>query len=558
LSLIIAPNELSPFLTLRCNTFTFQFPDKHFIDANMTYYNQAMDNHQDYSAIIIGGGVAGLTAAVHLAERGLKPLILEAAERVGGRLSKKDDIVVNDWCFPNEHGVHGVWSSYVNFKVMLRRHGVIEELVPAHEEQWIYRTGNFIGRASIGSVIRNSKFPAPLHYIQLFLLPQFLWMLSIHDWASIFRVWSTLLMSIGIDPFVEDQPLAGLTFGKSLQQWGPAFRSLFFGLTRNGLSTDPEVVPLAGFLAFLRFYTIMRRDAWRFEYLPNGGGEVCEKLSAKIQDLGGRISLKARVKQVEKDGDWIVHYEQNGLLASLKSQFIILASDSPSAESIIRNSFSADNLFFPHGLSHAVIRLWFDKEPRKHPEAGIFSGDFIMHNFFWLDKIYESYRKWHNETGGSCIEVHVYGPSNVLRQKDAVLVTSVLTDFYRAFPELKGHLIKPHLQRNLATHTLPALGARGTHLGIETPWDNFFCAGDWVWLKNPSFFLERACATGIEAANQVLSKSGKDVFNLEPYPSPEPFAAWIEKLIIRGRKRRKEKVGTSRSPTGTAAARRHD
>ena len=503
-----------------------------------------------HNAIIIGGGVAGLTAALHLAERGLRPLILEADERVGGRFSGKDDILVNGRCFPNEHGVHGIWSSYVNLKAVLRRYGVIDNLLPAHEEQWIYRTGNFIGRAPIGSLIRNSKLPAPLHYIQLFIHPRFLWMLSIHDWASIFRVWSTLLMSIGIDPFIEDQPLAGLTFGKSLQQWGPAFRSLFFGLTRNGLSTNPEHVPLAGFLAFLRFYTVMRRDAWRFEYLPEGGGAVCERLSEKVKELGGRIILKSRVKRVERDGDWIVHYEQDGLSASLKAPFVILASDSPSAESIIQTSFSADHLFFPHGLAHAVIRLWFDKEPRKHPEAGIFSGDFIMHNFFWLDRIYESYRKWHEDTGGSCIEVHVYGPRDVLGQKDAVLVTNVLTDFYRAFPELKGHLIKPHLQRNESTHTLPALGTRGTHLGIETPWENLFCAGDWVWLKNPSFFLERACVTGIEAANRVLAKCGREMFELEPYPSPEPFAAWIERLMIRGRKRRKEKVRISRNPKG--------
>jgi isorenieratene synthase len=195
-------------------------------------------------------------------------------------------------------------------------------------------------------------------------------------------------------------------------------------------------------------------------------------------------------------------------------------------------------------LAHAVIRLWFDKSPRKTPESGIFSGDFIMHNFFWLHRIYDSYRKWHTETGGACIEVHVYGPDHVLRQSDAVLVTNVLTDFYRAFPELKGHLIKPHLQRNVATHTLPALGSRGTHLGVETPWDNFFCAGDWVWLRNPSFFLERACVTGLEAANRVLALCGKETFEVQNYPPPEPLAAWIEAMMMKGRKMRKAKTAS--------------
>ena len=499
-----------------------------------------MDEH--YNAIIIGGGVAGLASALHLAERGLKPLILEADERAGGRLSGKDDIVINEHRFSNEHGVHGIWSSYVNLRYMLNRHEILPQLIPAQEEQWIYRTGNFVRRAPIGSVIRNSKLPAPLHYIQLFLLPQFLFMLDIRDWAGIFNVWSTLVMAIGIDPFVEDQPLEGLTFGESLKRWGPAMRALFFGLTRNGLSTDPDRVPLAGFLAFLRFYTVMRRDAWAFGYLPNGSGEVIEALSTKIKALGGEIRYKSRVKRVEKDGDWVVLFKSGKSFDSVKAPYVILASDSPSAESILRKSFSADKFFFPHGLAHAVIRLWFDKSPRRTPESGIFSGDFIMHNFFWLHKIYAPYRTWHDETGGSCIEVHVYGPDNVLAQSDAILITNVLRDFYRAFPELKGHLIKPHLQRNAATHTLPALGARGTHLGVDTPWENFFCAGDWVWLQNPSFFLERACVTGLEAANRVLALSGKEPFEVQIYPPPEPLAAWIESLIMRGRKKRKRKA----------------
>jgi uncharacterized protein with NAD-binding domain and iron-sulfur cluster len=77
-------------------------------------------------------------------------------------------------------------------------------------------------------------------------------------------------------------------------------------------------------------------------------------------------------------------------------------------------------------------------------------------------------------------------------------------DIYQAFPELRGHLISQHLQRNPATHTLPSLGPRGTHLGVETPWDGLYCAGDWVRDPLPAFFLERACATGIKAANAVL------------------------------------------------------
>lgn len=494
-----------------------------------------------YDALIIGGGVAGLTAALHLAERGLKPLILEADENIGGRLSGKAPIQIKGANFPIEHGVHGLWFSYLNLRAMLQRHGIISELRPAQAEQWIHRAHDIIRRVEIGSTIRNSLIPAPFHYIQLFASPQFLSMLGWRDWLSIFNVWSVLVMSIGIDPFVENQPLEGLTFGGALKKWGPTFRSLFFGLTRNGLSTDPDEVPLAGFLAFLRFYTVLRRDAWRFDYLPNGGGEVCEKLSAKIINLGGEIKLKSRVRRVEKiDEAWTAHWNQGEINGADSAPFIILATDSPATESIIKNSFPAEKFFFPHGLGHAVIRLWFDTKLKNIPEAGMFSGDFIMHNFFWLDQIYTSYKKWNEATGGSCIEVHIYGPREVLAQTDALLITNVLTDIYRAYPKLKGHLLAPHLQRNADTHTLPALGARGTHLGIETSWKNLFCAGDWVRHEVPAFFLERACVTGLIAANKILESKNLAPWGVTPYPPSEPLAAWIESAMMRGRKNRKQ------------------
>src|SRR5260370_37970598 len=41
----------------------------------------------DADVIIIGGGIAGLGAALRLQDLGLKPLVLEAESRVGGRMT---------------------------------------------------------------------------------------------------------------------------------------------------------------------------------------------------------------------------------------------------------------------------------------------------------------------------------------------------------------------------------------------------------------------------------------------------------------------------------------
>lgn len=503
-------------------------------------------NTDKNDVIIIGGGIAGLSAALHLAERGLHPLILEADEKfIGGRLAGGETIQIGDHSFRLEHGVHGIWSQYRNLQAMLARHSLRPVFIPAQEENWIYKAGKFVGMAPVGSAIRRSFIPAPLHYLKLFLHGRFLWMLDIRDWASLFNVWAGLVMAVGIDPFAENQPMEGMTLGHMTKRWSPALKSFFLGLARNGLSSHPDEVSISGFIAFLRFYTLMRRDAWMFSYLPEDGGtSVCEPLAAKVMELGGRIQLGSRVKRVAQDsGEWRVTWDETKGEKSACASRVILATDPNNAKKILGASFNGvEELFFPRALSNAVIRLWFDVKPKKSAEAGIFTGDFILHNYFWLDRIYNPFRRWARETNGSALEVHVYGPPETLAQADAVLLAQAIKDVEQAFPELRGHRIGQHLQRNPETHTLPAVGAKEKYLGIETPWTNLFCAGDWVRHPAPSFFLERACMTGIEAANAVLASHGLEKWALIDYLPAEPFAAWIEKLMKAGRRRRKKKL----------------
>lgn len=506
----------------------------------------------DSEIIIIGGGIAGLSAALHLAERGLEPLVLEADEKyLGGRLRGGETIQIGEHSFRLEHGVHGIWSQYRNLQAMLARHSLRPVYVPAQEEQWIYRAEKRIWRIPVGSAIRRSVIPPPFHYLQLFFRPYFLFVLGLRELPALFNVWAGLSMAVGIDPIAEDQPMEGITLGDMTRKWSPALKSFFLGLARNGLSSHPDEVSISGFIAFLRFYTLLRRDAWMFSYLPDDGGtSICEPLGARIKQLGGKIRLGRRVTRIVRDGDaWLVKLESSSGEETLRAGQVILAADPKNSRQILRDSFGAqaDDLFFPRALSNAIVRLWFDAKPRKMPEAGIFTGEFTLHNFFWLDRMYNPYRRWSRETGGSALEAHIYGPPETLAEPDAALLAKSITEVQQTFPELRGHLIKQHLQRNAEVHTLPQVGAKEKHLGIVTPWENLFCAGDWVRHPMPSFFLERACATGIEAANAVLEKRGLEKWKLIEYLPAEPFVAWIEKLMVKGRRakvaKRKAKSG---------------
>lgn len=72
-----------------------------------------MTNH---NAIVIGSGLAGLSSAFELAERGLKVLVLESADQVGGRTSnwRAEEMDV-------ESGIHKFVGFYSGFKSLLKR-----------------------------------------------------------------------------------------------------------------------------------------------------------------------------------------------------------------------------------------------------------------------------------------------------------------------------------------------------------------------------------------------------------------------------------------------------
>src|SRR5438045_3226790 len=152
--------------------------------------------------IVVGGGLAGLTAALNLAERGLSVQVLEADPLyLGGRLRGGSAVTLEQagkvWSFPGEHGIHGVWGQYHNLRAIMDREHIDPGFVPAHKEAWIHRQrSGKVQWSEGGSALRASWIPAPFHYLGLFVRPRFLQMLTLRDLASMFRLLSSLLLAI--------------------------------------------------------------------------------------------------------------------------------------------------------------------------------------------------------------------------------------------------------------------------------------------------------------------------------------------------------------------------
>ena len=79
----------------------------------------------DTSVLIVGGGIAGLTAAHDLAKKGYRVTVRESENYLGGRLhTRSEDLKTGS--FQVEHGLHMWFKQYYNFERILRELGVWE------------------------------------------------------------------------------------------------------------------------------------------------------------------------------------------------------------------------------------------------------------------------------------------------------------------------------------------------------------------------------------------------------------------------------------------------
>lgn len=506
------------------------------------------ENQPDESAfpvVIIGGGLAGLTAAAVLAEQGITPLVLEAdSVWPGGRLSGGDpetfDYQGRVWSFKPDHGVHAVWGGYDNLRVVLEKF-TNAELTPSFGEEWINRWGRHVRMIEAGTAIRSRWMPAPFHHLQLLLLPRIWHNITPLDFLSLPGFLFSILWTVGFDPVKEQTALEGLALKDYFRGWTPNLRATFTGLAVNLLAAPADKISLSAFIAALRFYTILRRDSWQMQYFSgNSHDTVIAPLIQAVETRGGRVLQGVTAQKLYRhENGWRIQVEDNGRgygVRSIRANQVILALNAPAARRLLLASDAAapaaQHIDFPEGLRNVTIRLWFSGAPRAGTQGGMFTGDFVPDNFFWLHRLYAEFAEWHAVTGGSAIEVHIYGPDAVLDQPDSNLLILAVDDVQRAFPEVRGTFIYGTIRRNSRVHTQFRIPTASS-LYVQTPWSGIHACGDWIGHPTPSLWMERAAVTALSAANNVLVEMGIAAVPVLPPRKPELLVRMLA-VLVRG------------------------
>ncbi len=116
------------------------------------------------TALVVGGGIAGLSCALRLAENGIAVTLLETRKKLGGRATSFKDTRSGEVLDNCQHVVLGCCTNYMD---LLTRLGVADRIRFYREQYWVEQGGQ-------ASVIKRGVMPAPFHFGASFLRAPFL------------------------------------------------------------------------------------------------------------------------------------------------------------------------------------------------------------------------------------------------------------------------------------------------------------------------------------------------------------------------------------------------
>jgi len=505
--------------------------------------------------VVVGAGLAGLTAGRLLAEVGARVTVLEADAIVGGRMATSTHVDVDHGGrttrLPVEHGVHGVFAPYRNLNGLLDRWGLSRELGEVLDHEVIFALPDRPMRhISVGQRIRSSRLPAPLCTSRPFMQRAFMEATGL-DLRGHLQSLPGMLHMLAYDPIRDEPSHDRMTLADLVRGWPAGLVTLFTALSRSGTFTEPHRVSLAAFLAGTQLYVLADKEATAFRsFTRDAETALFAPLRRVIEEAGGEVRTRSPVTRVLLEGG-----RATGVLLDdgtrLGADAVLLAVDPVGFETLRGGDLAAlfDGCVVPRGLSSVSVRLFYAAPPPvDRAQTAILAGT-TADALFWLHRVLTPYAAWTRATGGAALELHLYADNadRAGEQSDEQLIQCTGGLVERLFPSLAGHRLQGQVQRNPPRHTElgPGTGAGAPEVSGQVP--GLALCGDWIRPPWPCFNLERATVTAVLAARALASQLG---LHTERLPAPLPSAPPARLVRLASRGCRLAFTSTGRWPAG--------
>jgi isorenieratene synthase len=454
-------------------------------------------------AVVIGGGIAGVTAALLLAERGLAVTLVERDAQLGGRLAAWPHTLPDGSRQMVEHGFHGFFRQYYNWHNILRRiDPQLRFLRPAGRYPVISRQWpeeNFSGLP---------KRP-PANLLALVLRSPSLRLRELRGVDG--QAALPLLSYSAEETYRLFDHLSAADFLDALGMPERA-RANLFDVFAHSFFNHQEEMSAAEMIMQFHFYFLRNPEGLEFD-APNQDYEaaIWTPLADQLRALGAQIRTGTAVDRI--DPGWTVTLAGG---ETLPADHVVLAADCGSARDLVAASpdlqqsapsLAAQMATLRTAPPYAVSRLWTDRDVAAH--RSIFTSvaqEPTLDSVTLYHRIQRSAGQWARRHGGAVIELHAYAaPDGV----DAVDLTKRMwAELGELWPETRELSILDVEERVGRDAPAFGLGSDATRPGVQTDAKGLYLAADWVRMPFPAALMERAAASAILAVNAILAEHG--------------------------------------------------
>ena len=452
-----------------------------------------MASQTTYDCIIIGGGLAGLSAGVRLSLGGKKILLLEQRHRLGGRTYSYRDDTSGDLI---DNGQHLLMGCYTETRQYQRSIGTehLAELQPTLGIEFLHPT---LGRTSLHA----SALPAPLHALSGLLG---LTSLSFTDRLNLIRVGAELLLPESI----QRNRLAGITVSQWLDRLGQGELSkkyLWDIIAIGSLNDDPRVVSAFLFYRVLRTAFLGKRENASLLIPRTGLTELLvEPAEQFIRKHGGEIRTDASVEMLqESTADRIEVQTAAGETYSAKT--VIAAVPWYAGKEIFRGILPANE---PEMTSSPIlsIYIWLDRVVTDLPFAAL-----LETRAQWMFNRTALTGQKSPGQFAQCLCFVISGASEFVEKEKDELVAIAMEDLRSVLPEARTAFVKHSvvIKEKRATFS-PTPAVESKRPSTTTSYPDLFLAGDWTDTGFPST-IEGAVLSGHRAARAAMERLSKSV-----------------------------------------------